>query len=247
MSCPHTDCAKPLKDIIYHHGIVFYPHCQKSLVVNPFTADLEKMTFWAFIPYFIKTQYKLYAVVTIIFAVFVAIIEVIDNFDKINFGQAFWIGLSVWAFLLLGLAIFYLEKHLKNYRYNKLKNKLLLKGVDYYDDVKEDIKISVASEELKSTFDGFGFYCPNCHSQRFHQHNDEFICQNCHHRLMINKQLKKIEFYRLVIHYILMFMIIRYLDNGFYVIMALIPLLFLVNLIFHYYWFKTPKCNIQSP
>lgn len=108
--CPHPNCGKVLDDVIYHHGIVFCPHCQKSLLINPFLAELEKMTFAQFSRRFIKRQWKFYIGAMIIFAIFIAIIEVVANFDKINLGSGFWITLSLMALILLGVGIYFVEK-----------------------------------------------------------------------------------------------------------------------------------------
>ncbi|STZ08024.1 Uncharacterised protein [Moraxella caprae] len=244
--CPHPSCHKVLDDVIYHHGIIFCPHCQTSLLVNPFLPELEKMTFAQFSRRFIKTQWKFYIGSMIIFAIFIAVIEVVANFDKLNLGSGFWITLSLMALILLGIGIYFMEKNLQNYHYYKLKNKPLLKGIDTYDLVKDDFYVSVALEDLKVKFNTFAPCCQNCHSQRLHQKIDKFHCQNCHHQFMINQKLNNINTYNLVITHILMFVVIRHFDS-FYLILLFIPLLFLVNLISQYYWCKTPKWQLQSP
>ncbi|STZ63220.1 Uncharacterised protein [Moraxella lacunata] len=244
--CPHPNCGKVLDDVIYHHGIVFCPHCQTSLLVNPFLPELEKMTFWQFSQRFIKNQWKLYAVFSIIMGLFVGLIELIANFDNIHFSAELWITFSVLLCMSIVIGIYKFEKNLQNYHYHKLKNKPILNGVDDYQTVKDDFKISLALEELKASFYQFSPCCPNCHSQRLHQRIDDFYCQNCHHQFIINPKLNNINTYNLVITYILMFVAIRHFDS-FYLILLFIPLLFLVNLISQYYWCKTPKWQLQSP
>ncbi|WP_157073913.1 hypothetical protein [Moraxella oblonga] len=209
--------------------------------------ELEKMTFRQFARRFIKTQWKLYADAMIIFAIFIAIVEVIANFDKINLGSVFWIKLSLMALILLGVGIYFMEKNLQNYHYYKLKNKPILKGVDTYNLVKDDFEISVTLEDLKVKFNTFAPCCPNCHSQRLHQKIDKFHCQNCHHQFIISPKLNNINTHHLVIIYVLMFFIIRSLSDGSYLMLLFIPILFLVNLSSQYYWCKTPKWKLQSP
>lgn len=246
-TCPHHDCGKNFTHVDYHHGVVFCPHCQKSLLVNPFLPELEKMTFRQFAKRFTKNQWKVYAVTAIMFAFFIAIIEVVANFDKINLGAGFWITLSVFALILLGIAIYFIEKNLQNYHYDKLKNKPILKGVDTCDLVKDDFHVSVALEDLKAQFNAFTPFCPNCHSQRIHQKIDEFNCQNCHIKFILNPKLKNINTYKFIVSYILMFFVIKYSYDNFYFMFLFIPLLFFVNSILEYYWCKTPKWTILSP
>lgn len=244
--CPHSNCGKSFDDVIYHHGIVFCPHCQKSLLVNPFLSELEKMTFWQFVRQFIKKQGKSYVIFGVIMGLFVGLIELIANFNKIHFSAELWITFSALLCILIVIGIYKFEKKLQNYHYYKLKNKPILKGVDAYDLVKDDFYVSVALEDLKVKFNTFTPCCQNCHSQRLHQKIDKFYCQNCHHQFMINPKLNNINTYNLVITYILMFVVIRHFDS-FYLILLFIPLLFLVNLISQYYWCKTPKWQLQSP
>lgn len=245
--CPHLNCHKMLDDVIYQHGIIFCPHCQKSLLVNPFTPELETMTFWQFVRYFIKRQWKLYAVFSIIMVLFVGVIELVANFDNIHFSTELWITFSALVCILIVIGIYKLEKNLQNYHYHKLKNKPILKGIDDYQTVKDDFKISLALEELKTSFDKFAIFCPNCHSQRLHQRIDDFYCQNCQHQFELNPKLKNIETYNLIITYLLIFFIIGNLGDSSYLMTLFIPSFFFVNLITQYYWFKTPKCKTQSP
>lgn len=246
-TCPHHDCGKNFTHVDYHHGIVFCPHCQKSLLINPFLPELEKMTFWQFSQRFIKNQWKLYAVFSIIMGLFVGLIELIANFDNIHFSAELWITFSVLLCMLIVIGIYKFEKNLQNYHHHQLKNKPILKGVDDYQTVKDDFKISLALEELKASFYQFSPCCPNCHSQRLHQRIDDFYCQNCHHQFELNPKLKDIKNYYLVASYLVLFMMIRYFGNNFYYLLFMIPLFFFVNLITQYYWCKTPKWTILSP
>ncbi|STY90316.1 hypothetical protein [Moraxella bovis] len=246
--CPHSNCGKVLNDVIYHHGILFCPHCQKSLLINPFLPELEKMTFWQFVHQFIKRQGKSYVIFGVIMGLFVGLIELIANFDKIHFSAELWITFSALLCILIVIGIYKFEKNLQNHHYYRLKNKPILKGVDDYQSVKDDFKISLALEELKASFYQFTPCCPNCHSQRLHQRIDDFYCQNCHHKFELNPKLKDIKNYYLVASYLVLFMMmIRHFGNNFYYLLFMIPSFFFVNLITQYYWCKTPKWQLQPP
>lgn len=240
--CPHSDCGKSFDDVIYHQSIIFCPHCQKSLLVNPFSPDLEQMTFWQFAKYFTKRQYKLYAVIFGVFTLFYAIIFIVDNFDELNIGAGVWITAFSMIALLVIVGIYHLEKGAKKYHFYKIKNKPILNGVDTNDDVKDNFNISLAHDELKTTFDRFAIYCPNCQSQRLHKTtDDDFMCQNCHTTLRLNPKLKIINAVQSVLHYIVIFMAIPYSNHHIYPLFLVIPVLFFIHLIIQYHWYKTPK------
>lgn len=241
-TCPH--CHQDLTSLEKCHYISFCPHCHNSILVNPFTPELEQMAFWQFVRYFMKTQWKLYAVLGGLSGVFVVIIKVIADFEKIHLGMGFWVTTFLAGLGLVGIGIYFLEKDLQTYR---LKNKPIKKGVDTYDLVKEDIKISTALEELKTQFNLFSAYCPACHSQRLHHGVDGFVCQNCYHHFKLNSALKRLTTISLIFQYLFLLVLIRQLGDNLGILPLFIPVLFVINLITQYYWFKTPKWKTQSP
>ncbi|ANB92337.1 hypothetical protein MOVS_10575 [Moraxella ovis] len=241
-TCPHSDCGQVFDNVIYENGIIFCPHCQKSILVNPFTPDLEQITFWQFTKYFTKHQYKIYTVVAVMFAIFYAIIFTVYNFDKLNLGTGFWITFAIIIGILIVMGIFAIENNLKYYHAYKLKNKLIVKGVDIYDTIKNDFNVSLAHDELKTTFNRFTAYCPHCQSQRLHKTiDDDFVCQNCHTTLRLNPKLKNISLIQFILNYLIAFLMIRYLGADFYFFILFTPALFLINLLTNYHWYKTPK------
>lgn len=243
-TCPH--CNQALDSIITCQSVVFCGCCQNSLLINPFLKSLERLSFWQFIGYFIKSQYKLYLACGIICGFFVAIITIFDNLDKINVSQTFGISLIIIALIIIGVGIYYTEKKLQNYPADKLKNKLIIKGIDTYTLIQNDFKISFALEKLAEQFDKFTACCPHCGSQRLHQRLDTFVCKNCHCCFGLNKKLTHLKTINLAIQYIFIFTLIRYLDNVVYAMPLFLIVLFFVNLIAQYYWFKTSKWYIHA-
>ena len=88
-TCPHGDCGKMFCDAIYKHGIIFCLHYQKSLWVNPFTPDLQQMTFWQFVKDFTKRYYKIYVVCTGMPILIYTAIFAFDGLDKFNLTTGF--------------------------------------------------------------------------------------------------------------------------------------------------------------
>lgn len=243
-TCPHGDCGKIFCDVIYKHGIIFCPHCQKSLLVNPFTPDLQQMTFWQLVKYFIKRYYKLYAICTGIFILIYTAIFAFDGLDKFNLTTGFWVAVIILIMFLFFVAIVAIENNLRYYHAYKIKNRPLIKGVDNYDDVKNDFNISVAHDKLATSFDAHAPYCPHCQSQRFHNTaDDDYVCQKCHTKSSLNPKLKNTNTIQFVLNYIILFLIIGYVSFDFYLFIYILAVfvIFLINLSINYYWYKTPK------
>ncbi|ADG62118.1 hypothetical protein EJK48_2019 [Moraxella catarrhalis] len=103
-------------DAIYKHGIIFCLHCQKSLLVNPFTPDLQQMTFWQFVKDFTKRYYKIYVVCTGMPILIYTAIFAFDGLDKFNLTTGFWVAVIILMIFLFFVAIVAIENNLRYYQ-----------------------------------------------------------------------------------------------------------------------------------
>lgn len=236
--CPHPDCGCSLQTPIYHHGIVFCSYCQKSILVNPFSHALQKLTPTEFMTYFIKTKYKLYISIGMMLLFFVFLM---DNIEAFNFGVYFWVAVSAVLLILVGVGIYVVEKKSKNHHDCNINNQPIMAGVDTYELIKDDIKVSFALDVLSGHFGAFGACCPDCTSQRLHEQNHGFKCQHCHHQHVPNPKLAYLQVCQQLVMFVLLFTLMGYFGVGFKMMLGLLLSWFLMNAIFDYYWFKIPK------
>lgn len=244
--CPH--CQKTIEQSIRCHYIEFCPHCKNSVLVNPFTPDLEKMAFGQFALYFIQTKWKLFGSISVFLFAFFAVLDLIDKKPFENWQTLAYFLLMV-ALILLALGIYVFEKKCQNPSFNP-KNKAIKKGVDRYDTVKDDFKIAETLESLKDPFDAFAVFCPACRSQRLHRDLDGLVCQNCRHRFKLSRSAEYINKLNLPIYFLGMMFYNTFFNTVFGLNTHTLPyflvFLFLSNLIVEYFWYKIPKWQEKS-
>lgn len=231
--CPHQECGRLLNHVEYHQGIVFCPYCQKSLLVNPLKADIRQMTFWQFVIYFTKHQWKRYVVIGILLMVF---IWGVFNFEHLNISTGVGMVLLGVGLMVLGFGIYRFEKSIKCH---KLYDKPIISGIDQRHLIEGDDNISVALEDLKAEFCGFAVCCPHCQSQRLHQKDQVFICQHCHHAHTLNPKLTRIGTCQNIMSYVPLVLLIG--SSVWVNYVWFVVLLFIINLVGQYYWHKTDK------
>ena len=90
-------------------------------MVNPFTPDLQQMTFWQFVKDFTKRYYKLYVICTGIFILIYTAIFAFDGLDKFNLTTGFWVAVIILMIFLFFVAIVAIENNLRYYHAYKIK------------------------------------------------------------------------------------------------------------------------------
>ncbi|WP_080946153.1 hypothetical protein [Moraxella bovoculi] len=242
--CPHSDCGQAFDDVIWENGIVFCPHCQRSILVNPITEQLQSQSFGAFLVDYFKRYGVMLLAMVLAWLVFAKMIEWLDIHHHSMIGMSV-IGLIVIRLVIFVFGVYLFEKRNKKY---PIGNTPILSGVDTLSSVQSDPHQSRYQERLGGLFYPFCYHCPHCSSQRIAQKSEQYHCQHCQTTLTLNPKPKWLALIKLFALLVIIFIngLINHTGEYWYLSMILVGFLVLIVFLVHRFMFiKTPKWIIK--
>lgn len=236
--CPHPDCGQSFDYVEMCNGIVFCPHCQKSLLVNPLTQKIQSQSLGQFFGNYIKAHYKTLLIICLIIVFMDVLLGYVSDFAGFTL-----IGMIMFGFMVFLFCYFRLD--IKKRTFYDLSKSPFYYGVDKLDTVKNANSQHNYQETLDKLFYPFAGCCPHCQSQRIsHRIDNRYYCNNCQSELLFNKTLSLILGIRamvLVAIIIVYKAFVDYDNDGLLWVIVLGASLLITNLIFRFIFIKSKK------
>lgn len=210
-TCPHDDCHQTFDTVVYQHGVIFCPHCKQSILIPNKLNPPKGLGFWGIVRHTIKQDGWFLLGFC---AVFCMVIYAITHITLPNFPA--WLSVLLFMVAVIGFLVWVVRLDIKAQKGVKLGNRPIIKGVDTLDDIKDDFKISLALEDLKGKLSEPSPCCPNCQSQRLRlsPKNEYYHCLNCQQNHELNRKLKWLDYARLAMMFMVIFIINADLIHG---------------------------------
>lgn len=235
--CPHDDCRRTFYLADCHQGVMFCPHCHKSVLMETLPDGVGFGTFALLIA---KRNGWLYLGVAF---GWMLLWQLLDGWSHwFATIQIFVGGLLV---AVVGLMAWLLWTDIQQQKQVSANKKPITnpirQGVDSLMQVKDDDKIGAALATLADIFRPSVPHCPHCYSQRIHKHQEHYRCHNCQQTLVVNRRLS-VQAEICFLLYALMFVFLPLLISAVFVrVFVVLILVIIIHIVSAYWHFCTPK------